>query len=103
FSQLDVFLSEQVFLNSPLIEVRGLYEAKYYRVFSVYSVSADDYVIPVTFDDESYAAYLDSLSGLSLHQSDVLLDPELSLLSLVTCSDDLRNGRLIVHAIEVKP
>jgi sortase B len=103
FSQLDAFASQEFFSSSPLIELRGLYETKYYSVFSVHSVVADDYVIQVTFNDETYETYLNSLRSLSLYESDLVFDRELGLLSLVTCSDDLRNGRLIVHAIEVRP
>jgi hypothetical protein len=50
-----------------------------------------------------YASYLDQLAALSMHSSDIIVDADLGLLTLVTCSYGVNNGRTIVHAMEMPP
>jgi hypothetical protein len=50
-----------------------------------------------------YASYLDQLTALSMHASNIIVDADLGLLTLVTCSYGVNNGRTIVHAMEMPP
>jgi hypothetical protein len=92
---------EDFFKENQTIELSGLYETKTYKVFSVYEVSADDYILSLNFDaSKSYQDYLASLAALSVHPPTFELDASKELLTLVTCSYGVGNGRTIVHAIE---
>ncbi len=103
FHNLTLFHDEAFFLENTLIEISGLYETKYYRIFSVYEISADDYTLAVSFHtNEHYTVYLDRLKSLSIHTPTFEPDSTAKLLSLVTCSHGIKNGRTIVHAIEQK-
>ena len=101
FHNLTLYHEESYYEKNQIIEIAGLYETKTYKIFSVYEISADDYAFTLDFDDESaYQNYLDTLLKQSLHVSDFEMDVAKKLLSLVTCSYGVGNGRTIVHAIE---
>lgn len=102
FHNLRYYRNEDYFNNNQEIIVSGLYETKKYRIFSVYEVSADDYFLTVNFSNKSeYGKYLKNLEELSLFRQNIELEENYKLLSLVTCSYGVNNGRTIVHAIEV--
>jgi len=101
FHNLTLYHDKAYYEKNQIIEIAGLYETKTYKIFSVYEISADDYAFTLDFDDESaYQNYLDTLVKQSLHASDLEIDVANKLLSLVTCSYGVGNGRTIVHAIE---
>lgn len=102
FHDLIYYQNADYFSDNQVISLSGLYETKTYRVFSVYEISADDYAFTLDFDNDSqYLYYLIGLERLSLHSQDMELDAEQRLLTLVTCSYGVNNGRTIVHAIEM--
>ena len=100
FHNLTNYHSAEYFYENQRIEISGLYDEKTYLIFSVYEISADDYTFTLDFDtDEAYSKYLDGLSNLSMHAADFEIDPTQPLLTLVTCSYGVGNGRTIVHAV----
>ncbi len=102
FHNLTLYHEKAYFEKNQIIELSGLYETKTYKIFSVYEISADDYVFTLDFnDDQVYQSYLDSLLKQSLHPASFEIDPTRKLLSLVTCSYGVNNGRTIIHAIEL--
>ena len=102
FHNLTLYHEKAYFEKNQIIELSGLYETKTYKIFSVYEISADDYAFTLDFnDDQVYQSYLDSLIKLSLHTVSFELDSTRKLLSLVTCSYGVNNGRTIIHAIEL--
>lgn len=104
FHDLVYFHDPAFFRENSLIQLAGLYETKNFKIFSVYEISADDYAFRLEFENTNdYASYLDQLIALSMHTSDITMDADLGLLTLVTCSYGVNNGRTVVHAIEVTP
>lgn len=101
FHNLTLYHEKDYYDKNQIIEIAGIYETKTYKIFSVYEISADDYAFTLNFDEESdYQTYLETLSNLSRHGTDFEIDSSKRLLSLVTCSYGVGNGRTIIHAIE---
>ena len=101
FHNLTNYHQEAYFEQNQTIELSGLYETKTYQIVSVYEISVDDYAFTLAFDDTAaYAQYLQEIIELSLHTRDFDVDPTRNLLTLVTCSYGVNNGRTIIHAIE---
>lgn len=89
--------------ENPLITLTDLYGERTYRIFSVYEVSADDYALPLEFaGPQDYSKFLQDLSIRSMHEIGSVT-AEATLLSLITCSYGVNNGRTIVHALAVGP
>lgn len=102
FHELVKFHKEEFLKAHGEIRISDLYIEKTYRVISVYEISANDYTLPVDYSDpQVYAQYLDALLSRSLHPLADKLPPDAQLLTLVTCSYGVNNGRTIVHAVEV--
>lgn len=102
FHNLTYYQDPDFFSQNQLIKLSGLYETRTYKIFSVYEISADGYVFTLNFKNNAdYLAYLIALEDLSLHRQDIELKANQRLLTLVTCSYGVNNGRTIVHAIEV--
>jgi len=101
FHNLTLYHKKDFYEENQVIEIAGLYETKTYKIFSVYEISADDYAFTLDFDEESdYETYPETLQNLSRHTTDFEVDGAKRLLSLVTCSYGVNNGRTIIHAIE---
>jgi sortase B len=101
FHNLTLYHEKDFYEENQIIEITGLYETKTYKIFSVYEISADDYTFTLDFDEEiDYQNYLETLAKMSFHTADFEVDGAKRLLSLVTCSYGVGNGRTIIHAIE---
>lgn len=91
------------------IEVHGLYESYVYEIFSVHIVSADSYFLYFDIDSEMLLEYAKHFRRLSMHENDLtqplrLEDPHgLKLLTLVTCTYEFGNARLLIHAYQHHP
>lgn len=102
FHELVKFHDKEFLKAHGEIRITDLYVQKTYRVISVYEISANDYTLPVDFSaPPAFAAYLADLLQRSLHPLEGKLPPDAKLLTLVTCSYGVNNGRTIVHAVEV--
>lgn len=103
FHDLVKYHAEGFLEENPLITLSDLYGTRTYRIFSVYEVSAEDYTLPLNFDTPAdYRRFLDDLARRSLHEVEPF-PMEGQLLSLITCSYGVENGRTIVHALAVDP
>ena len=101
FHNLTYYRDPDFFSRHLTIELSGLYETRTYNIFSVYEISADDYAFTLNFSsDDEYLTYLSELENASLHRQDLELTADQRLLTLVTCSYGVNNGRTIVHALE---
>lgn len=102
FHDLVKFQDKEFLKNNPSILISDLYTTRTYQIISVYEISADDYTLPTEFTDSAaYSAFLDDLVSRSMYPIPVELDKGDDLLTLITCSYGVDNGRTIVHAIEL--
>lgn len=100
FGGLHEYKEETYFKTHDKIKLSGLYGEKTYTIFSVYIVSADDYKLEIDFIGGNYENYVQSLWSISMHKKDFIFNEDKALLTLATCSYELENGRIVIHAIE---
>ena len=101
FHNLTLYHDQAFLKDHPTIVISSLYDEKTFEIFSVYEISADDYALELNFaTGELYEKYLESLAALSMHSSNFSASSDKRLLTLVTCSYGVDNGRTIIHAIE---
>lgn len=97
FHNLRYYKDITFFEENREIRLETLYGEKIYEVFSVYPVSAADYTLSLDVD----ATYTQSLLERSLHPAFAVDIPEgAKLLTLATCTYEVDDGRLILHAYE---
>ncbi|NLC65700.1 MAG: class B sortase, partial [Clostridium sp.] len=101
FGDLHKYKDKEFSLSNNSISFDSLYSKKEFEIFSVYIDSADNYQLKFNFkDDIEYEDYLQMISEKSMHDLGGELDKDKLLLTLATCSYEVGNGRLIIHAIE---
>lgn len=101
FGDLKNYSDSTYGLNHTTIEITDLYKTRTYQVFSSYFEKADSNLITVDFNTTSFETYLSTISQLSVVDYDLIPSVNDHLLTLVTCSYELDNGRFFVHAIEI--
>lgn len=101
FHDLHLYKDQSFFEAHKKINLSGLYEEKEYEIFSVYIESANNYELDFDYEAMTYMQYLDFIKKRSLYKSDLVITGNEKLLTLITCSYEIDNGRIIVHAIEV--
>lgn len=100
FADLHKF-KDYEFASEHTISFDSLYKEKEFTVFSVYIDSADNAQLKLRFDDdESYENYLKEITEGSMYEFDVDVNADKLLLTLASCSFEIDNGRIIIHAIE---
>lgn len=104
FHDLVKFHDQNFLDKNPYIIVSDLYQTRKFKIFSVYEISADEYTLPVEFSDPTaYSAFIKDLVKRSMVQAKEPIDQSSNLVTLITCSYGVGNGRTIVHALEVEP
>lgn len=100
FSQVVEYQNLSFLEEHPYIYYENLQEQGRWRVFSVYELDADQETIKRKFpEDEEYVEYLTKIKERSIHPVEVNLTKDSKIITLSTCSDNLVNGRIIVHAV----
>lgn len=93
----------------PVVHLDNLYEHRKYRLFSVFHADETEwYGDDRVFSDGGFGSsmtrdkYIEILRKRGLHENNVLINHEASLLFLVTCSYEKDNSCLVVAAVRVK-
>lgn len=109
FAELLQYQKKPFLDAHPVVHLDNLYEHRKYRVFSVFHADEAEWY----GDDEVFSGggfgssmtrdkYIEVLRKRGLHENNVLINREASLLFLVTCSYEKDNSRLVVAAVRVK-
>jgi sortase B len=70
-----------------------------WQIFSVYITEPKDDLLKVFYDnDVEYAQYLDMIISKSIYETGVKVTKDDRILTLVTCSYEYENARLVIHA-----
>ncbi len=105
FSNLDKYKTLEGYKESPLIEYSSLYETYYFKVFAVFVTNVEaekdngnlfNFQISDFSTDERFSNYVAEIQKRSLINTGVTVQPDDKLLTLVTCTYDFDNARLVV-------
>lgn len=101
FADLHKYKEREFLMENNIISFNGIYDEKDFEIFSVYVDSADNYKLKNQFESSiEYENHLKDLSDLSMHQINFNPNAEKLMITVATCSYEIGNGRLIIHAIE---
>lgn len=101
FQNLHNFKDEQFFSENKIIELYGLAQGHRYEIFSVQIVSADTYRLNLPKDQDALLGYAEDLLAHSIFNKEYEFPSELKLLTLVTCTYEFDNARLLIHAVRI--
>lgn len=104
FHQLDNFLQESFFKNNGKVTIYTLDGMYTYKIFSIYQTTMYYPYITTYFDtDESFLQFAETIEGNSIHKGDdVEFTAGSKLLTLSTCNNRYKSGRLAVHAVMIE-
>ena len=105
FSNLDKYKTLEGYKESPIIEYSTLYETYYFKVFAAFisnAKTADDngnffnFIVTDFLTDEKFNGFVDEVEKRSIFNTDVNVQPDDKLITLVTCSYEFDSARLVV-------
>ena len=105
FSNLDKYKTLEGYKESPIIEYSTLYETYYFKVFAAFISNAklvDDngkyfnFIVTDFITDEKFNGFVDEVEKRSIFKTDVNVQPDDKLITLVTCSYEFDSARLVV-------
>lgn len=105
FSNLDKYKTLEGYKESPIIVYNTLYETYYYKVFAAFYINAtpaDDnnyffnFMITDFSTDERFSKFVAELEKRSVLDTDVTVQPDDKLLTLVTCTYEFNDARFVV-------
>jgi sortase B len=100
FHDLHKYKEEDFLTDYPVITLSGLRETKEYEIFSVHIVSAYDYYLYLNLSDDALKEYAAHFKRVSMHDRTVSFPNDLKILTLVTCTYEFENARLLIHAYQ---
>lgn len=99
FGPLEEFLEETKAREATTITIQTLFDEVTYEVFAFYFDAAEPQNIQVKYtENEPFEKYIEKALSKSIYDYDVSLTPEDQILTLVTCSYDIDDGRYFIHA-----
>ncbi len=98
------FYKDQSFAHKhPIITLSSKYASKNYHIVSIQIVSANTYYLIIDHDAKSMSPYIDFLKSGSIFDINGMPFTNQNLLTLVTCTYEFDNARLLIHALELLP
>lgn len=99
FQNLNMYKNEDFFNEFAVIEMDTIYEELEWDIFSVYITDISNYYIRTQFDDkDDYLMFLEKLQSSSMYKTDTKLYDTDVILTLSTCTYEIKDGRLVIHA-----
>ncbi len=102
FHDLHFFKEQNFFEENHSIYLTGLREKYRYEIFSVQIVSADHYYLYLNLDNDELNEYAMHFQRESLFKHTLPKLDNLKLLTLVTCTYEFDNARLLIHAYQAE-
>lgn len=99
FAGLSQYKKSDFYEKNPYIEYDSLGQSMKWQIFSVYIYEPNDDYFKVYFNDsKEYAEYLDKIILKSIYNTGVDVRSEDKILTLMTCSYESKDLRLVIHA-----
>lgn len=102
FGDLENFLDDQFLQENRIFQFSTPQGVKSYEIFSIHISPSEGPFLDTTFSDIPYREFLDLLTDASMVNLDIYPDETKSILSLVTCNYAVKDGRMFIHAVEIK-
>lgn len=111
FGTLKKFKSLSFYKQNPIIKFSTLYKNSTYKIYAVFvmnSVKSDDngYIYNISrnkfINDEDFYSWRDEAYQRSIINTNVDVEPQDNIITLVTCESDFENARLIIMARELR-
>jgi sortase B len=99
FHDLHRYKDEDFLEKNKIITLRGRRETNEFEIISVQIVSAYTYYLVLDLDDDKLMEYVKAMNRASMHDMNIDEQKDLKLLTLVTCTYEFDNARLLIHAI----
>ena len=99
FHALDRYKNQSYLNGRETIKIRTLTGYRTYRIFSVYTGSAELTKITVDANNRDLGALMQRYKDRSDYAIDVDISGATQMLTLASCNYDFDNGRVIIHAI----
>jgi len=104
FHNLMKFKDEAFFYGNRVFRFDTLYEDYEWEIFSAYVTGTDFYYIQTSFaDDAEWLAFLNTIHGKSMFETDVQLTADDVVLTLSTCTYEFDDARFVIHARLIGP
>lgn len=101
FGDLKLFKDESYALSNRYIQIEDLYKTRTYLVIASYYDIADSSIIQTYFSDDTYEKYLEVILDKSQIDYGYELNTSDQLLTLVTCTYEVDDGRYFIHAVDI--
>ena len=102
FAGLSQYKKADFYENNPYIEYDSLGQSMKWQIFSIYIYQPNDDYFKVYFNDsKEYTKYLDEINLKSIYNTGVVVTEEDKILTLMTCSYESNDSRLVIHAKRV--
>ncbi|MBS3990968.1 MAG: class B sortase [Erysipelothrix sp.] len=99
FGSIDLYKNRSFYNNHSLIEIRLKDEIRTYKIFSAYQVDATITRLNIPANNRSLSNLFDLFTSRAIYDTNTDLTNKDHILTLVSCTDDVENGRIIVHAV----
>jgi sortase B len=99
FGAIDLYKRQSFFNSHSTIEIRLKNETRIYRIFSAYQVDATITRLSVPANNRSLSSMFDTFTSRAMYPTNTDITNKDHILTLVSCTDDVDNGRIIVHAV----
>ena len=103
FATLKSYKDEAFYKANPIFSYSTLYGTSQYEIFSVYVAPSKLEIIETNFaDDAAFLKFLNTRISKSMYGTTAKVSASDNVLTLITCSYEFTNARLVVHAKKIK-
>jgi len=102
FGDLEKYLEKDFLDANPDIIFTDPFTERRYRIFSIHVSPAEGTFLKMNFNGDEYQNFLTMLQSESIFPLNVPVTKDDHILSLVTCNYAIKDGRLFIHAVEIK-
>jgi len=99
FGSIDLYKNRSYYNNHSQIEIRLKNETRIYKIFSAYQVDATITRLNVPANNRSMSSLIELFEARSIYDTNTDFSNKDHILTLVSCTNDVNNGRIIVHAV----
>ncbi|MEC0228839.1 class B sortase [Paenibacillus alba] len=101
FGSLQNYKNKDFFLANRDILLETIDKKTSWEIFSVYTIDASKDTVDISYDNaQTFRQAIDQYRQKSLFQAPVIPQKEDEILTLVTCSNETDDTRLVLHAVK---